>query len=184
MRVLRSKSLRVLSVSCSFSVHQAELVFDELIDQLYEDRVGGFNVKSGLSAEEYDKELTNYLVYHILKRRAIDYIRSGRNKSEVSLESFSNQNEDSIEEVIGGLMRAELTDSTLQALESRQVIGQLKICVSGLSQTLRQVFELLLVDLNQSEIAARLDIPVGTVKSRTHKGLQHLKECLNLRIGL
>ena len=67
-------------------------------------------------------------------------------------------------------------EETSVAAERRRVVCQ---ALGNLSEEQRQVIELAYFsDLSHSEIAARLDQPLGTVKTRIRTGLLRLKELL------
>ncbi len=60
-----------------------------------------------------------------------------------------------------------------------QTVQQVKAALVSLPLRERQVLEKAYYDdLSQSEIAARLNIPLGTVKSRSRQGLQKLRKVL------
>lgn len=69
-----------------------------------------------------------------------------------------------------------LADAILEQTEARD---QLLACLDGLeadqSSAIRHTF---LGGLTYSELADRLRIPLGTIKSRIRRGMQGLKECL------
>ena len=67
------------------------------------------------------------------------------------------------------------TERTLLALEVREALD-------ALGDNHREVLELgYRGELTQREIAARLDLPLGTVKSRTYHALRALRRELDLR---
>jgi RNA polymerase sigma-70 factor (ECF subfamily) len=106
------------------------------------------------------------------RSRAIDKIRSrGRNlkliqrwRQTITAETSSNS----------PVEQASLTERSQQV---RSALAQL-------SQQQRQVLEMAYDEgLSQSEIAKRLDIPLGTVKTWTRQGLLRLKPILQDKIG-
>ncbi len=104
-----------------------------------------------------DRSLRGW-VLGIARRRAIDHLRA-RKDGVVAL--------DSIREIAGDDGR-EIAERVVWADEVRAALGQLP----GLQ---REVIELAYYQgYTQSEIAAALDIPLGTVKTRTARGLQRL----------
>ncbi len=82
-----------------------------------------------------------------------------------------------------GLPEQELArHATNMDLEAVWIGGQVAAALKTLSDPHRQVLELAYFEhLTQKEIAEKLGIPVGTVKSRTFKALQKMKAALELR---
>ncbi len=67
----------------------------------------------------------------------------------------------------------------LRKLTLHEFAQRVREALSGLSESERQVLELAYYkDLTQSEIAAHLGAPLGTVKSWARKGLQNLRAAL------
>ena len=61
---------------------------------------------------------------------------------------------------------------------------RLHVCIERLVPQEREIIELAYLNgLSQSEIAARLGMPLGTVKTRNRAGLQHLAEMLEREGG-
>src|SRR5690242_3709154 len=97
-------------------------------------------------------------VLGIARKRAIDHLRKRRDVV-VSL--------DSMREITGDDGR-EVADRLVWADEVRTALNQLP-------QLQREVIELAYFEsYTQTEIAVALDIPLGTVKTRTSRGLQRL----------
>ena len=122
----------------------------------------------------YNPEHGYFIRYLITmtRSRAIDKIRSrGRNLKliqrwgqTITAETSSNS----------PVEQASLTERSQQV---RSALAQL-------SQQQRQVLEMAYDEgLSQSEIAQRLDIPLGTVKTWTRQGLLRLKPILQDKIG-
>ncbi len=82
-----------------------------------------------------------------------------------------------------GLPEQELArQATNLDLESVWIGGQVAAALKTLSPEHRQVLEMAYFEhLTQKEIADKLGIPVGTVKSRTFKALRKMKAALELR---
>lgn len=67
-------------------------------------------------------------------------------------------------------------DRELETSEAKQLVGR---AISGLPEPQRQVIELAYFGgLSQSEIAERMSIPLGTVKTRTLSAMKRLREAL------
>jgi RNA polymerase sigma factor (sigma-70 family) len=111
------------------------------------------------SRERYDPDRSlRAWVLGIARNRAIDHLRA-QHEGVVSL--------DSVREITGDDGR-EIADRMVWADEVRTALGQLP-------QLQRQVIELAYFHGHtQTEIAAELNIPLGTVKTRTARGLQRL----------
>jgi RNA polymerase sigma-70 factor (ECF subfamily) len=110
----------------------------------------------------------------ILRHTHIDLYRSqGKHSQAVSLEAAGAASwaaADGAED--GGDRRWEAPDDLLERFEDGQIIAALK----ALPQDIR--WTLLLVDVEQLdhvEAAEILDVPVGTIKSRAHRGRAMLK---------
>jgi RNA polymerase sigma factor (sigma-70 family) len=107
-------------------------------------------------------------VLGIARKRAIDHLRKRRDVV-VPL--------DSMREITGEDGR-EIAERLVWADELRRALGLLP----GLQ---REVIEMAYFDgYSQSEIALALDIPLGTVKTRTSRGLQRLAGLLESSRGL
>lgn len=109
--------------------------------------------------ERYDPDLSlRGWVLGIARKRAIDHLRKRRD-TVVPL--------DSVREIIGDDGR-EIADRLVWADEVRGALNKLP-------ELQREVIQMAYYDgYSQSEIAAALDIPLGTVKTRTSRGLQRL----------
>ena len=68
----------------------------------------------------------------------------------------------------------------MEALAASQEAEALRRCLGDLPEERRRVILLAYVEgLSQSEIAMRLDAPIGTVKAWTRRSLLALKDCLS-----
>jgi RNA polymerase sigma-70 factor, ECF subfamily len=110
----------------------------------------------------------------ILRNTRIDRIRSGANhQRDVSLEQLSAEPPAPAEGTSDPTSNE--PEVVLQEFSDRQIIGALK----ELPEEIR--WTLLLVDIeeiDQAEAAKILDVPVGTVKSRAHRGRGMLRAAL------
>ncbi|NJN32203.1 MAG: sigma-70 family RNA polymerase sigma factor [Synechococcales cyanobacterium RM1_1_8] len=67
----------------------------------------------------------------------------------------------------------------LEALSLDETASQVRLALAQIPQAQREVLEMAYYDgLSQSEITQRLDIPLGTVKSRSRQGLLKLRQLL------
>ncbi|MCW2498087.1 sigma-70 family RNA polymerase sigma factor [Jatrophihabitans sp.] len=119
--------------------------------------------------ERYDPSLSlRGWVLGIARKRAIDHLRK-RKDVVVPLDSMREITGDDGREVAERLVWADEVRSALDLLPELQ----------------RQVIELAYFDgYTQTEIAMALDIPLGTVKTRTSRGLQRMAGLLESSRGL
>jgi RNA polymerase sigma-70 factor (ECF subfamily) len=120
------------------------------------------------------------------RNRAIDRLRAaGRNQRAATFSSFARDDADdqstvewltSSGDLIGSAGREPGPEMALCDMETRESIQD---ALASLSQSERQVIVLAYdTGLSQSEIAAQLGWPMGTVKTRTRRALRHLRERL------
>ena len=70
-------------------------------------------------------------------------------------------------------------DEVLEEIELRQERESVKLCLESLTEIQRQSVTLAYYDgLTYPEVAARLKVPLGTVKTRMRDGLSRLRACL------
>jgi RNA polymerase sigma factor (sigma-70 family) len=117
------------------------------------------------SAAGYSRErgVPSTWILTIVHRRAVDIVRREQRRRADLLEDYDEPSGDSTEETV--LARAE-------GARVRRALTQL-------APTDRRVLELAYYGgLTQSEIAVELDLPLGTIKSRTFKALSRLRSLL------
>ncbi|MES1025826.1 sigma-70 family RNA polymerase sigma factor [Gloeocapsa sp. BRSZ] len=108
----------------------------------------------------------------LTRSRAIDRVRS-RSKAR----EFFGQWRDS-------QAQQTATDSLFEQLSQSEQSQEVRAALSQLSDTQRQILQMAYYDgLSQSEIAKRLEIPLGTVKARARRGLLKLRQTLTDYIG-
>jgi RNA polymerase sigma-70 factor, ECF subfamily len=75
------------------------------------------------------------------------------------------------------------SDSSIERISQTERSREVQNALNNLSSQEREVLQMAYYEgLSQSEIAARLDTPIGTIKSRARRGLLKLREALtNLR---
>jgi len=139
-------------------------------------------------AELYDGSrgtLSSWLLT-IARNRAVDHLRAaGRHARAATFSSFGR--DDASDHALadwlaasGELIGAAGPDPAPEnALSSKELRGAIDEAIASLEPTERSVI-LLAYDggLTQAEIAARLDWPLGTVKTRTRRALGRLREML------
>ena len=122
----------------------------------------------------------------IARNRAIDHLRSaGRHDRAATFSSFDRDGWDdqatvewltSTGELIGAAGAEPGPEMALADKETREVIQDALISLAPLE---RRVIELAYgTGMSQSEIAEHLGWPLGTVKTRTRRGLRHIRERL------
>ena len=122
----------------------------------------------------------------IARNRAIDRLRfAGRHDRAVTFSSFDRDEWDdratiewltSTGELIGAAGPEPGPEMALADKETRESIQD---AISSLSPLERRVIELAYgTGMSQSEIAAQLGWPIGTVKTRTRRALRHIRERL------
>jgi RNA polymerase sigma-70 factor (ECF subfamily) len=124
------------------------------------------------SAGRFDESKGSEKVFiaMIARRRLIDRLRK----------SAAEPPMDSSDEVLESVVWSDSgsgssADTSIEAAQAMRALAELR-------PEQRQVLELgLLQGLTQSEIAKRLDMPLGTVKSSMRRGLIRLRECM--RVG-
>ena len=144
-------------------------------------------------AELFDPSAGSLLVWlsTIARNRSVDRLRAlGRRPGAVPLSAIA-PGDDRDEGVLERTMsRAALLGSGSQpvdpeqALEDADLRAEVRDAIDTIPHLERQVIELAYFEeLTQSEIAARLGWPLGTVKTRTRRALGRLREVLASRFG-
>ena len=127
----------------------------------------------------------------IARNRTIDRLRAaGRRPSLVALSSAAAPDEDATQalerlvadgSIVGG---ARPTAGPEQAFEAAGVQEAIGIAIAAMPEDERTVILLAYQEeLSQSEIAARLGWPLGTVKTRTRRALLRLRQALGTEFG-
>ncbi len=141
-------------------------------------------------AETFDTSVGSLAAWlgTIARNRAVDRLRAARRRPQlVSLSSTGGDDEpdsSALERLanargtVGGVVDADAGDpaDVLATLETQAAIG---LALAGMPEPEREVILLAYQDdLTQSEIAARLGWPLGTVKTRTRRALLRLRVAL------
>lgn len=80
--------------------------------------------------------------------------------------------------------RADDIDSTAEAIESVQRRQALRACLDTLTAGEREAIETaFFLELSYPEVAARLNQPLGTVKTRIRSGLEKLRQAISMKNG-
>jgi RNA polymerase sigma-70 factor, ECF subfamily len=126
----------------------------------------------------------------IARNRAVDHLRSAGRRRATTFSSFGLEDMEDASTVewlvrTGSLVAAGGPEQTPeQALADQEVSATLHEALAAIAPSERQVIELAYsAGLSQSEIAARLDWPLGTVKTRTRRALRQLRELLEPTIA-
>jgi RNA polymerase sigma-70 factor (ECF subfamily) len=139
-------------------------------------------------AERFDPDRGSLLSWllTIARNRAIDRLRAaGRHDRAVAFSSFGQADQDDLSTAewltsSGELIGSAGPEPTPEvALTSREDRSAVEAAVAALDPMERAVIVLAYGSgLSQSEIAARLDWPIGTVKTRTRRALRRLRDRL------
>jgi RNA polymerase sigma-70 factor, ECF subfamily len=130
-------------------------------------------------------------LHAIARNRTIDRLRAaGRRPSLVALSSAAAPDEDATQalerlvadgSIVGG---ARPTAGPEQAFEAAGVQEAIATAIAAMPEDERTVILLAYQEeLSQSEIAARLGWPLGTVKTRTRRALLRLRQALGTEFG-
>ncbi|MER5178046.1 sigma-70 family RNA polymerase sigma factor [Streptomyces sp. NPDC002896] len=120
------------------------------------------------SAARFDPERGSALAWilTLAHRRAVDRVRSARAASER-------------DQRIGGRADGPAFDQVAEAVEAGLERDWVRRCLDGLTQLQRQSVTLAYYEgYTYREVAQRLSVPLGTVKTRMRDGLTRLRECL------
>lgn len=140
-----------------------------------EDLVQDLFVKLYESATDYRPQ-GRFAAYAFRLAHNLWYDRGRRRTVRPSLAHRATGDEDPLERVPD-----EGAEPALDALERTEEVARLRAALAHLSEPHRLVFELGVVqELPYQEIAAVLDIPHGTVKSRMFHAVRKLREALGL----
>ncbi|MBA2949997.1 sigma-70 family RNA polymerase sigma factor [Streptomyces himalayensis] len=120
------------------------------------------------SAARFDPERGSALawVLTLAHRKAVDRVRSARAASER-------------DQRIGRRADGPAFDQVAEAVEAGLERDWVRRCLDGLTQLQRQSVTLAYYEgYTYREVAQRLSVPLGTVKTRMRDGLTRLRECL------
>jgi len=138
---------------------EAEDVLQDVFTQIWH-KSAGYDAKLGT--------LSSWAVT-LTRNKAIDRVRASTRRRRL------------IEEIAVSSDQAEESPaaSANELLYGRERAAQIRAALNELSADQRQVIELaFFAGLSQSEIAARLDQPLGTIKARIRRGMLKLREQL------
>ncbi len=122
-------------------------------------------VKVYLNLAKYDPKFTfGQWIYTIARNTFIDYVR--RKRDDVPIESLGG----------GAPSVAPVFDETPdQRIIREQHSLQLERCMAALPEKYRQMAQMRFIDeLSYEEIALKLDLPLGTVKTQIHRARERL----------
>ena len=106
-------------------------------------------------------------IYSVVRNQALSLVRSGEREIGVD------------DELLDKLGTAAADPGMTDAFELRQELGRLHDCLVGLDTAKRNSILYAYVDgCSHSEIAERLQSPLGTVKTWIKRGLSALRECM------
>jgi RNA polymerase sigma-70 factor (ECF subfamily) len=124
------------------------------------------------SARGYQSQLAAPMTWMaaIVRNKAFDALRRSDDTVEIDVDTFDSR-----------IMQA-LQDPAATPIEALQMSGDAKAlahCMSMLEGLQRQVIGMAFYhDLSHSEVAQRMAVPIGTVKTWIRRSLERLKTCL------
>ncbi|SDY00273.1 RNA polymerase sigma-70 factor, ECF subfamily [Collimonas sp. OK242] len=124
------------------------------------------------NADSYQASLAAPMTWMtaIVRNKAFDFLRRTDSTVEIDADTFDK-------EVMNAMESAGPTP--LAALQLSDDARALAACMARLEAMHRQVIALSFYhDLSHSEVAAQMQLPIGTVKSWIRRGLERLKICL------
>lgn len=123
-------------------------------------------VKVYVNLAKYDSKFTfGQWIYTIARNNFIDYVR--RRRDDLSIDSLPKNS--------GPIAPVDGEQTPEERIISAQHTVQLEKSMASLPEKYRQMVELRFVkELSYEEIAQRLDIPIGTVKTQIHRARERL----------
>jgi RNA polymerase sigma-70 factor (ECF subfamily) len=128
-------------------------------------------------ADRYNAARSNPLSYLLMltRSRAIDRRRSGARQRDLAGRSSVGDGPET------GLPAAPAAEGPLGNAMCNELCQRVRAAMARLDAAQRQAVELSFFDdLSHSEIAARLNKPLGTVKTNIRQGLIHLRETMRM----
>jgi len=132
------------------------------------DAVQEATIRTLKASDAYDAAAPFYpWFYRILKNHCLDLFRRRRTRAEVR----------DPEAVLDHVAASDQTDASLLAAERDRAVQR---AMTGLGEAHREILQLRhWQDLSYEEIAAVLEVPVGTVMSRLYRARRALQDALN-----
>ncbi|HWW06200.1 RNA polymerase sigma factor [Collimonas sp.] len=124
------------------------------------------------NADSYQASLAAPMTWitTIVRNKAFDFLRRTDNAVEIDADTFDKEVMDAMESTAA---------TPLEALQLSGDAKALAACLARLEAMHRQAIALAFYhDLSHSEVAAQMQLPIGTVKSWIRRGLASLKNCL------
>jgi RNA polymerase sigma-70 factor, ECF subfamily len=149
--------------------------------QVAEDALQDAFVSVWKRAAQYDPRMSQPMTWliSIVRNQSIDLIRAEKRRAEVSDESQFTSDDDDEVSVTG---KSSGAASQLEQLSSAVEAMQIKDCIGTLEAPCRQSVALAYYrGLSHSEVAAHMNVPLGTIKTWIRRGLEQLKFCLVTR---
>lgn len=148
--------------------------------QVAEDAVQDAFVSVWKRAAQYDPRISQPMTWlmSIVRNQAIDVVRAEKRRAEVSNESaFTSDDGDEINVITESTGATSV--SQLEQLSSAVEAMQIKDCIGTLDAPCRQSVALAYYrGLSHTEVAAHMNVPLGTIKTWIRRGLEQLKFCL------
>ena len=111
----------------------------------------------------------------IVRNKAFDILRRSEHAVEIDVDSF---NDSGMQQIMDAMVSPDPTPS--EAMQHSENASALAKCMSRLEALHRQAIAMAFFhDLSHSEVADKMQLPLGTTKTWIRRGLERLRLCLS-----